>query len=100
MMDVVFYDRKHKCEVKASQLVRTRCIAEFLQGDSQDPPKSFDDLEPEILDGHPYPGRLAFHEVVLGELAYKTPACPSYQNWDRHLMESDLVFLRLEEAPE
>lgn len=37
-------------------------------------------------------------EHPIGELGYKSPACPKYQNYDRFVMTHDLVFLRLESS--
>lgn len=103
-MDVVFYDRKNRREVRLSQLVRINLQSEYLSGDSQDHPRSFDDLKPDdVIDpktgeavGH-CPGRLWFSPVIAGDVGYKSEKCPSYQNWDLYCLESDLVFLRLEE---
>ena len=103
-MDVIFWDRKHGNWVKASQLSKTRVIADLIQGDRQetsmlDKPIS-ELMEHEVLEGGTtFPGALSWHEVTIGELGYKSPSCPSYMNFDRHLMLSDLVFIGFEEGP-
>lgn len=68
-MKAIFYDRKNKCEVSAESLIHAK---------HED-------------------GRDTFVEHFLAaEFLYKSPACPSHQNWDRYCNYSDLVFLRLE----
>ena len=99
-MDVLFYDRKNKRNVKLSQLVRTRLIADLIQGDPQEEDMLKGDLsdlmEREIIDGREFPGILSWHPQVLGEVAYKTEDCPDYMNFDKYCLISDLVFLDLE----
>jgi hypothetical protein len=37
-------------------------------------------------------------EYPLGTVGYKSDKCPSHCNWDLYCVESDLVFLRLEDS--
>ncbi len=86
MMIAVFYDRKHHCEVTSEQLMGANVVESYATcGDS-------DDKQRPALE------ELWNTQRVVGDIAYKTPECPSYQNWDRCLMTSDLVFLRMEAA--
>lgn len=98
-MDILFYDRKNKCNVLASQLVRTKIVRDYLAGDSQETPKSFEDFMPKgkgNMQTDPY-GRMYWVQEITSELGYKSEKCPSYQNYDKHLMQSDLVFLEVVE---
>lgn len=88
MMEVVFYDRKNKKEVYSSalmsiKLAETRLVVDsggYRSGEwNQRTQKSY------------------LKEGVIGEIGYKSEKCDKHLNWDRHLMQSDLVFLRLEE---
>lgn len=83
-MDVIFYDRRNKREVKASQLFPINFIQKIVVADT-DERKWVSDLD-----------ELSVIEKKLGEIGYKSDNCESYQNWDMWLMESELVFLRLE----
>lgn len=83
-MDAVFYDRKHKCEVRLSQLMGTNVVTDVITVDGDDPKwmSRKDDW--------------GVKRCQLGDIGYKSAECPDYCNWDRYLMETDLVFLRLE----
>jgi len=98
-MVALFYDRKNHCLVRSNELMQTRVIADVIQGDPQEQSmmdKPIDILmQQEDVDGHKFPGLLSWHKMTIGELGYKTAACPSYMNFDRHLMQSDLVFLEM-----
>lgn len=102
-MIAIFYDRKNRRVVRSDQLVQTSVVAEVIQGDSQDPPESFKDLEWEWVSfdesegggGTHLPGRLSWHTIQLGTLGYKSPNCPKHLNYDLYCSEADLVFLEL-----
>jgi len=76
-MIAVFYDRKHDCEVTSEQLMPINLVREIMTGNSYEP----DDK--------------GLEEEKIGELGYKSPSCKKYQNWDRPVMYTDLVFIRL-----
>ena len=78
-MKAVFYDRKHNCEVTSEQLMQVNYVTELVSRE----------------DGKDY-----IHDLRLGEFGYKSPECKSYQNWDRGIMFTDLVFIRLENTEE
>jgi hypothetical protein len=81
----VFYDRKHHCEVTSAQLCGAKVVESYAScGDA-------DDKQRPALE------ELWNSSRLVGDLGYKTPDCPKYQNWDRYLMTGDLVFLRLED---
>ena len=80
--DSVFYDRKHNCEVKASQLMPIYAVTYF--GVVTDPDES-DKTE-----------LVGTHEYVIATIGYKSPTCESHRNWDRTVTYADLVFLRFE----
>jgi len=90
-MDAVFYDRKNKLEVTSSELMEINFVEvglfidseEFRTGEWQGPAK------------HP----AYLKEKKLGTLGYKSKDCPKNCNWDMSMMESDLVFLRLDPSP-
>lgn len=100
-MDVLFYDRKNKRQVRASELERARVIADLIQGDRQEQDMLKGDLaallETEHVQGSQLPGLLSWHQAVIGNVAYRTPDCQSYANWNKYCLESDLVFLGLVE---
>lgn len=93
-MIAVFYDRKNKCEVTSNKLTRIRLQSDYA-----------------AIDNEGYPSGTPVHELIdkygkehlliatktIGEVGYKTENCPDYKNWDNWCMESDLIFLRLEE---
>jgi len=84
-MDVVFYDRKNKCEVRSSQMIDTGKVVRFIVGCDS-----------------PQEGKLSFDnmnhlEDNIADVVYKTAKCPSYCNWDNFTQLKDLVFLKLEE---
>lgn len=128
-VNVVFYDRKNKREVKSSQLMFTNCVRTLVQCDDQelqfsdrrllyDKRHKFSEpiteeqfntmVEHGIIDiqiSGPW-SHLKQEKVVkygypvseqIGNIAYKSENCPSYCNWDLYCMDTDLVFLRLEE---
>jgi len=78
-MIAVFYDRKHNCEVTSEQLMPINYVTELLVANEDDItiPKDY-------------------HDLKLGEYGYKSKKCKKYQNWDRAVMFTDLVFIRLE----
>jgi hypothetical protein len=39
------------------------------------------------------------HDLVIGDLGYRSPDCPNFKNWDMDTSINDLVFLRFEELP-
>jgi hypothetical protein len=85
MAEAIFYDRKHGCEVKASEI----CHINFVHTIART--KSDEDLRK---------GKkrkiTSAYEWRLGELGYKSPDCRQRINWDRWLMYTDLVFVRFE----
>lgn len=82
-MKAIFYDKKNKREVSSDELMPTNVVRTIVGADDQ----FFRDED----------SRFPIEEVI-GNLCYKTEECPSYQNWDKFLMETDLVFLRLEDT--
>lgn len=83
-MNVIFWDRKHKREVKSSQLMSTNVVQHYVTcGDADDAPR-------------PALEELYNTSQVVGEIGYKSEVCPDNCNWDLYLMEADLVFIRLE----
>jgi hypothetical protein len=89
-MIAVFYDRKHNCEVRSSEL----CSINLMHY-----PVTFDDDGEAPCQVTPdfHKDRLFTRGVQLGTIGYKSPDCASYKNWDRWLNLDDLVFLKLEE---
>lgn len=85
MAEAIFYDRKHLCEVKASQICGTNviCTVARTQDDCEER-----DPSAKTIDG--------CYEMPIGELGYKSPECGPHRNWDRFLNYTDLVFLRFE----
>lgn len=75
-MEVVFYDRRNKREVKSSELRPINLVEMRLVVDEK------------------HLGYLK--EYKLGTLGYKSDKCPEHCSWDMWLTESDLVFLRVE----
>lgn len=75
IMIAVFYDRKHECEVTSEQLILINYVTDLVC--KQD-------------------NKEYIHELRLGEYGYKSSECKKFQNWDRAVMFTDLVFLRLE----
>lgn len=102
-MIALFYDRKNRCIVRSDELVETKVIAEVIQGDSQETDLLVDPLSELMkfeIDGVKgsetvFPGLLSWHTIMLGEIGYKSKDCPSYMNFDRYCMQSDLVFLEM-----
>lgn len=102
-MIAIFYDRRNKLMVRSDQLVPTNCVAEVLQGDSQEgsylnkpisellEPEKGRDAEGE----YEYPGALTWHTIQIATLGYKSESCPGYMNFDKQCSLSDLVFLEL-----
>jgi hypothetical protein len=97
---VLFWDRNNRRTVRSDQLFRINYVAEVIQGD----PQERDMLKGDIADlmkwektddGDEYPGLLAFHEIQVADLGYKSEKCPSHMNWDLHVHSRDLVFLEL-----
>ncbi len=76
-MIAVFYDRKHGCEVTSDQLMPVNFVREVVTGNSYEPEEK------------------GLMEDRIGEFGYKSPTCQKYQNWDRPVMYTDLVFIRL-----
>jgi hypothetical protein len=72
-MIAVFYDRKHDCEVTSKQLMHINFVAEVKRTD------------------------YGYHDLQLGEFGYKSSECKKKINWDRGVMFTDLVFIRLED---
>ena len=102
-MDALFWDRKNRRQVKLSELQPTKCVADLLQADPQDPPRSWDDTEPqdaigldadgrEVVEKGVLPGRITFWTLEW-RLAYKSEKCPHYMNFDLHCNPEDLVLL-------
>lgn len=88
MLNVVFWDRKNKREVRSSQLMFTNVVQHYVTCcDADDAPR-------------PALEELSNTQQVIGEIGYKSESCPSYCNWDLYSMEVDLVFIRLEESNE
>ena len=85
MAEAVFYDRKHNCKVKASQICHVNFVTTLAR--TQDP-QEWRAGSKHTVDG--------YHELKIGELGYKSKTCRKYLNWDRWLNYSDLVFLRFE----
>ena len=103
-MIAVFWDRKNSRTVRSDQLFPTNCIAEVIQGDSQESDYLKEPLnklfEPERVPGEgggEYPGLLSWHTIQIATLGYKSEKCPSYMNYDLQCLLSDLVFLELVE---
>ena len=125
-MKAIFYDRKNNREVTSEQLMPTNFIEHVAVGDPDDlvptgrrvcketyqpfTREQFDDAKAkgqfryfdnenpnwEDLAQEMAPAVVYLREKKLGTLCYKSKDCPTHQNYDLHLMLSDLVFLRLE----
>jgi len=89
-MEVIFYDRKNKQEVKASQLMSINLIEVSLTIDSEE----YNDGK--WLGAEKHPAYL--RENKIGTIGYKSKDCDKHRNWDMWLLESDLVFLRVDEV--
>jgi len=87
VMDVLFWDRRNSAEIKLSDLIKINLKQVTLQIDSDE----FDSGEWQGQDKHP----AYLHSETIGTLAYKSPKCKGYENWDAWLIEEDLIFLRL-----
>ena len=85
--EAVFYDRKHNCEVYASQLMPIRAVVEIQRHDHNFTGHVLDAIHEEP----PSP-----HDLVIGEFGYKSKTCASYKEWDCAVLYSDLVFIRFE----
>lgn len=79
-MIAVFYDTKNKCEVDSSQLMQINYVTHLHSDDMHDPGSN-----------------LGFHTLQLGNIGWKSPKCSKHCNWDMWTLESNLVFLRLED---
>jgi hypothetical protein len=95
-LDAVFYDRRHKREVRSSQLCVTRLVVPLVAADPHDPPTKFEFDKPESEYDIPL---MWSHDLVIGDLGYRSPDCPNFKNWDMDTSINDLVFLRFEELP-
>lgn len=84
-MKVIFYDRKHKCEVSNDQLMEINLLEFYISTDEDQPSKPVDIRE------------LYTKEKQIGSIGYLSPGAGSGRNWDRWLNIEDLIFLRLEE---
>lgn len=91
-MDVVFYDRKNERKVRASELMLINLVEMRLVIDSEEY------TDGEWLGPDKHPAYLKEHK--LGTLGYKSEKCPKYCNWDMWLLQSDLVYLRIEDVSE
>jgi hypothetical protein len=84
MRFTIFYDRKHNCEIRHDQLCFTHCVVDLARVDETDPTTN-----------------TGCHELVIGELGYLPDNASDWdrkhRNWARHLMYTDLVFLRFED---
>lgn len=80
MMVVVFYDRKNQREVRSDELMPITLVQNVVRAEA----------------GQNWKKNMWIDELPLGTIGYRSAKCPSYQNWDLYLTESDLVFLRLE----
>lgn len=105
MMEAIFYDRKNKRSVKLSELVKIKLTADLIQGDPQEQSMLKGDLAnlfkaESIEDGGYEPGLLYWYEHDVSEFGYKSPACPSYMNWDMHCKFTDLVLMDIMEKTE
>lgn len=89
-MDVLFYDRKNKRQVKLSELVWSNC---------QDTRLSIDSEEYNSGEWQQNKHKAYLRQVQTSELGYKTDSCPDYMNYDIDLMQSDLVFLEIIDDP-
>ena len=87
-MEVVFYDRKNKREVKASQLMDINYVEVTLVIDSEE----FKDGPWQGPDKHP----AYLKEKQIGSIGYRSEVCHTRSNWDLSLHDTDLIFLRLE----
>jgi len=117
-VDVLFYDRKNNCEVRASQLVEIRLHNCVLSADEDETeysgrrirPVTFEPIPESVLRCNDldkrYEGwetwekeRVAKYIHVgtqqIARLGYKSPDCHKYHNWDRWCNDADLVFLRV-----
>lgn len=116
-MDVLFYDRKNNCEVRASQLVEIRLHNCVLSADDDEAEYSGRRIHPvtgenipesllkdDFLDEYPGWESWAKEKVAkyihvgsqqIARLGYKSPACDKVYNWDRWCNDADLVFLRV-----
>lgn len=87
MLDAIFYDKKNHREVKLSELGTTRIGNAIVTHDEDQPsPKRKADLS-----------LIIFTEEIKDQLCYKTEDCPEFCNWDMHLDQNDLIFLRIED---
>jgi len=79
---VIFYDKKNQREVSHDQLMQINMCESVIVVEN-DRPLSFDDMY--------------IKENQISDIGYKVDKTNDYVNFDHYLMESDLVFLRLEE---
>lgn len=91
-MDVLFYDRKNDCNVKASQLMEINLVECYGAIDDEGfgagtPVKTLTEKYGEECH--------VIGQRVVSKLGYKSEKCPAFCNWDNHLNPSDLVFLKL-----
>ena len=80
---VVFYDKKNQKEVYHDQLMPINYVESYIVVQDEGRNQVADISE------------LYIKEVQLGSLGYKDDDS-EYSNWNKRLVESDLVFLRLE----
>ena len=95
-LDAVFYDRRHGREVRSSELCVTRLVVPLIAANPHDPPTKFEFDTPESEYDTPL---MWSHDLVIGDLGYRSEDCPKFKNWDMDTSINDLVFLRFEELP-
>jgi hypothetical protein len=95
-LDAVFYDRSNKREVRSSQLCEVRVGVPLVAANPHDPPDKFEFHNPVDEYDHPL---MWSHNLILGEVGYRSDKCSEFMNFDTYTMLSDLVFLRFEELP-
>jgi hypothetical protein len=79
-MNVIFYDTKNKSEVASNQLMRINYVTDVFSKDRDDSDAPVE-----------------FHTMQLGNIGWKSKTCHNSANWDMWTLESNLVFLRLED---
>jgi hypothetical protein len=96
-MRVLFYDRKNQQEVWNDQLMDAVSFVEYYVAvDDEGMPRG---TPIKTLTDKYGPECTVIGERRVADFIYKSEWCPKHQNWDKWCNLSDLVVLRLQEAP-
>lgn len=92
-MEAIFYDRRNKYEVKASELLLCNVIEAKVKAVAEEYPSGtpINTITSKYGDDMIY----IFNEPAF-DFIYKSKNCPEYLSFDKMCNYADLIFLRLE----